>query len=104
MSPRLVLALAVLATTYAGPIIRFATAPALAIAFWRLALVIPVTFALSRRVPVPAPEPVADRRTTGLMVVSGVLLALHFWSWIESLRFTSVASSVLLVNLRPIFV
>jgi drug/metabolite transporter (DMT)-like permease len=28
----------------------------------------------------------------------------HFWTWIASLRFTTVASSVLLVNLRPIFV
>jgi drug/metabolite transporter (DMT)-like permease len=39
-----------------------------------------------------------------LMGFAGVLLAAHFWAWIASLRFTSVASSVLLVNLRPIFV
>ena len=47
MSPLLVLIVAVLATTYAGPIVRFATAPALAIAFWRLALVLPVTGSLA---------------------------------------------------------
>lgn len=39
-----------------------------------------------------------------LMVLSGLLLALHFWSWIASLRFTTVASSVVLVSLKPIFV
>src|SRR2546422_11504639 len=43
MSPLLVLIVAVLATSYAGPIVPFAAAPALAIAFWRLALVLPVT-------------------------------------------------------------
>jgi len=98
MSPRLILLLAVLATTYAGPIVRFATAPALAIAFWRLALVLPVVFGFALR----------ERRyrwqEAGLMVASGLLLALHFWMWIASLRFTTVASSVLLVNLRPVFV
>src|SRR5207245_11183012 len=38
-----------------------------------------------------------------LMTLSGVLLALHFWSWIASLRFTTVASSVVLVSLKPVF-
>jgi drug/metabolite transporter (DMT)-like permease len=38
------------------------------------------------------------------MVLSGLLLALHFWSWIASLRFTTVASSVVLVSLKPVFV
>src|SRR5439155_24193604 len=42
MSPLVVLIVAVLATTYAGPIVRFAAAPAVAIAFWRLVLVLPV--------------------------------------------------------------
>jgi len=37
------------------------------------------------------------------MMVSGLLLALHFWSWIASLRFTTVASSVVLVSLKPVF-
>jgi drug/metabolite transporter (DMT)-like permease len=38
------------------------------------------------------------------MTLSGVLLAAHFWTWIASLRFTTVASSVVLVSLKPIFV
>src|SRR3981081_696680 len=47
MSPLLVLIVAVLATTDAGPIVRVTPAPALAIAFWRLALVLPVTGGLA---------------------------------------------------------
>lgn len=34
----------------------------------------------------------------------GVMLALHFWSWNTSLRYTSVAASVSLVNLQPALV
>ncbi len=113
MSPLLVLIIAVLATTYAGPIVRFAAAPAIAIAFWRLALVLPVTGGLavwegsreqgagsrtSHLTLLPAP-----RSLRPLMTLSGVLLALHFWSWIASLRFTTVASSVVLVSLKPVF-
>src|SRR5207244_81937 len=112
MPPLLVLIVAVLATTYAGPIVRFATAPAVAIAFWRLTLVLPVTGALAgwewstehRAVPSGAPgRTAAPRSVLPLMTLSGVLLALHFWSWIASLRFTTVASSVVLVSLKPVF-
>ncbi|HEY6807458.1 MAG TPA: DMT family transporter [Gemmatimonadales bacterium] len=106
MSPLIVLILAVLATTCAGPLIRLAAAPALAIAFWRLTLVLPVTGGLAWRetrseaartpeIPVGASLP--------LMALSGLMLALHFWTWIASLRYTTVASSVVLVSLKPVF-
>src|SRR5690242_17273396 len=98
MSPLFVLILAVLATTYAGPVIRLATAPALAIAFWRLTLVLPVTGSLAARERRPA-EPLP----LGLMALSGLALAAHFWTWIASLQYTSVASSVVLVSLKPVF-
>src|SRR5437762_13519242 len=100
MSPLLVLIVAVLATTYAGPIVRFAAAPALAIAFWRLVLVLPVTFGLAAR---ERQRPSVVREAFPLMLLAGVLLAAHFWTWIASLRFTTVASSVVLVSLKPIF-
>ncbi len=111
MSPLLVLIVAVLATTYAGPIVRFAAAPALAIAFWRLTLVLPVTGGLAvlegsseqGAVPSGTSAGTAPRSPLPLMVLSGLLLAIHFWSWIASLRFTTVASSVVLVSLKPVF-
>src|SRR5881392_3418006 len=100
MSPLLVLLVAVLATTNAGPIVRFAAAPALAIAFWRLALVLPVTGVLAAQEGTAAP---LRRGTPLLMTLAGLLLALHFWSWIASLRYTAVASSVVLVSLKSVF-
>ncbi|WP_404457551.1 DMT family transporter [Oceanobacillus kapialis] len=36
-------------------------------------------------------------------VLAGIFLALHFILWFESLNYTSVASSVVLVTLQPIF-
>jgi drug/metabolite transporter (DMT)-like permease len=39
-----------------------------------------------------------------LALVSGACLAVHFWSWITSLAYTSVASSTVLVTTNPIWV
>jgi drug/metabolite transporter (DMT)-like permease len=108
MSPLLVLLVAVLATTYAGPIVRFAAAPALAIAFWRLALVLPVTGVLAVREGTAgsggAQHAAPLRRgTLMLMALGGLLLSVHFWSWIASLRYTAVTSSVVLVSLKSVF-
>lgn len=36
-------------------------------------------------------------------IVAGVFLAFHFILWFESLNYTSVASSVVLVTLQPLF-
>ena len=99
MSPKLVLIVAVLATTYAGPLVRFAAAPALAIALWRMVLSLIVITPLAVRQHTRWPS----GRALMLMAVAGILLAAHFWMWIAALRMTSVASSVALVSTRPIF-
>ena len=40
----------------------------------------------------------------GWLVLSGVFLSFHFALWVGSLKYTSVASSVVLVSTHPIFV
>jgi drug/metabolite transporter (DMT)-like permease len=99
-----VLALAVLGISLAAPLIRLSEAHPLAIAAWRLALslVVVVAFLVPergwrqwRRL---------DARGLALAVAAGVMLALHFWSWNASLRLTTVAASVVLVNLQPVVV
>src|SRR3989441_11387408 len=112
MSPLLVLIVAVLATSYAGPIVRFAAAPALAIAFWRLAMVLPVTGGLAGlegsrergaggsgtpEIQLPAPRPPL------LMALLGLPLAVPLWSWIGSLRFPPVPPSGVPASLQPRF-
>jgi drug/metabolite transporter (DMT)-like permease len=44
------------------------------------------------------------RRDLLLIAVAGIFLALHFATWIESIRFTTIASSTVLVSTSPIFV
>jgi len=104
LPPGLVLLVGVLAMSYAGPIIRFSSAPALVIAGWRL------TFSVAFIALVLAFRRHAWRgvRLNGRewlqAVTAGLLLAAHFWSWIASLSLTTVSSSVVLVSTQPIFV
>lgn len=44
-----------------------------------------------------------EKRDWILSIFAGVFLAFHFILWFESLNYTSVASSVVLVTLQPIF-
>ncbi len=44
-----------------------------------------------------------DRRQVSSIVLSGLLLAVHYTMWFESLRFTSVSSSTVLVSMQPLF-
>jgi drug/metabolite transporter (DMT)-like permease len=90
--------------SWAGPLVKFATAPAAVVSAWRLVFsvaLIALVLAV-RRTPRLAFK--LDRREWLLACAAGVLLALHFWSWIASLTYTTVASSVVLVSMQPIFV
>lgn len=96
------LGVAVAAVSTAAPLIRGASAPSLAIAFWRNVLVLPVIGAAvwwrSRDELRSLSRPL--RR---LSVVSGLLLAAHFATWVPSVSLTSVASSVALVATQPVW-
>lgn len=43
-------------------------------------------------------------RVLGMCMLSGAMLAVHFWAWITSLEHTSVASSTALVTTNPLWV
>lgn len=94
---------AVVAMSWAAPLIRLASAPPLAIAAWRLtfaSLVLAPAFAASRGRIEWSRLGGSERR---IAVVAGIALALHFAAWITSLRLTSVAASAVLVSLSPVF-
>jgi drug/metabolite transporter (DMT)-like permease len=98
------LGVAVVAVSTSAPLIRAADAPSLAIAFWRNALALPVLGAVvlvsrERRREMSG----LDRRERRLAVVAGLFLAAHFATWVPSLSFTSVASSVALVATQPVW-
>lgn len=96
------LVLGVLAVSSAAILIRIADAHPLAIAFWRCfgGATALAPFALGTR----RDAPPLDRTQRRQLLGAGAFLALHFALWIASLDFTTVASSVTLVAMSPIFV
>jgi drug/metabolite transporter (DMT)-like permease len=102
--PNLALLVSIVAVSTASILIRLSTAPPMAIATWRMALstlmLLPF-FASGGR---PRRFAVMSTREKLALVGVGVVLAVHFASWITSLSFTSVASSVIFVHVDPIFV
>ena len=101
-SPYLPLALAVLCISTGSIFVRMASAPPLAVAFYRIflasVLLAPFAARSARR-----SWPTLSPRARTLLLASGVALGVHFATWIASLSFTSVAASVLLVNTTPLF-
>lgn len=114
---------AVTAASFAAPLVKLSQSDPLLLAFWRVALaaagagVVLVAQRLRARArratagagaartapasasaspPSPAPNPIGA-------IFAGVLLGLHFWVWIASLSYTSVANSVLLVTTQPVW-
>jgi len=103
--PALVLATSVLAFSWAGPLVRFTEAPALAISLWRLLIAVGIlAIVVSLRREGWGPLRTLPPRAWALGALAGGLLALHFWSWIASVQYTSIASSVVLVSTQPLFV
>jgi len=106
ISPTLAITIGILAASTASIFIRFAQADdvsSLVIAAWRLSLasliLAPVAL-LRHRAELRALNP----RSLFLALLSGAFLAIHFATWITSLEYTSVASSVVLVSTAPLWV
>jgi drug/metabolite transporter (DMT)-like permease len=97
-----VLAIGVVAVSTAAILIREAEAPSLVIAAYRIVLAsIPMlVFTAYRR------EELVPRRgdRAALTFLAGLALALHFAVWIESVKQTSIVTSVVLVTTAPLFV
>jgi drug/metabolite transporter (DMT)-like permease len=97
----LVLAVGVLAVSFAALFIKLADAPPLVIAAFRLCLASLALVPLSWR-HLRTEMPRLDRRDVRFMLLAGLALAVHFGLWITSLRYTSVVTSVVLVTASPI--
>ncbi|MGB8649130.1 MAG: DMT family transporter [Mycobacteriales bacterium] len=96
------LVVALLAVSTSGPLIAATAVPALAIAFWRNAMagaVLAPVVLVRRRAELRG----LDRRERRLALLAGVLLALHFGTWIPAISYTSVASATALVATQPVW-
>ncbi len=104
MKPGVVLALSVFGLSWAAPLIRLSTASPLVIAAWRLVFAESVLIAILLWRGEWRAWRALSSRDHVIAAGAGVMLALHFWSWNASLAYTTVAASVVLVNLQPAIV
>lgn len=104
ISPTIAIVLGIFAASTSSILIRFAQAEAssLVIAAYRLCFATILLMPFMLRQPKKAWP---DRgQVWWLGILSGSFLAVHFAAWISSLEYTSVASSVVLVQTAPLFV
>ncbi len=93
------LGVGILAVSWGAPLARLTHAAPLAVAAWRMTLAAAILLGLRGMLGKRLLPP--RRRRASLL--AGVLLALHFGTWIPSLWFTSVSASVVLVSTAPLF-
>ena len=102
-APYATIAVAILAVSCATLFIKYTESPTLVVAFYRMGLATLLVLPFALRAP--------DLRTLsprdhGLLVLTGVILAVHFATWISSLKENRVdtAASLTLVTSHPLLV
>ena len=102
VNPYMAVAIGVVAVSTSAILVKVSSAPSGVIAFYRL------FFSVLLMLPVFLIKYVSElrlitKRDWVFTGISGIFLAFHFILWFESLNYTSVASSTVLVTLQPLF-
>jgi drug/metabolite transporter (DMT)-like permease len=100
--PYLPIAIGVIAVSMSAIFVKLANADAGVIAFYRM------LFSVLIMAPIffwkyTAELKILTKRDWTFSFIAGIFLAFHFILWFESLNYTSVASSTVLVTLQPLF-
>lgn len=103
-TPYLMLLIGVIAIALSAIFIKWSEAPTSIMGMYRLLFTVVFIVPFIRRgSPLHKPSK-SSLRDIGLLALAGVFLGLHFLFWMESLVHTSVASSMVLLSLQPVFV
>lgn len=102
INPYAALAIGVVSVSTSAILVKFSAAPSGVIAFYRLFFSVLLMLPLVLFKYGPELKRIG-RRDWLYSAIAGIFLAFHFILWFESLRFTSVASSTVLVTLQPLF-
>ncbi len=100
---KLILPVGLVSISLASIFIKICDAPPLIIAAYRLGLATLALFIFAPRHIINGWTKLTLRELF-LCFLSGVFLCFHFAFWITSLKYTSVASSIILVTTNPLFV
>lgn len=100
--PYVAIAIGVISVSLSAIFVKLSSAESAVIAFYRMlfsVLVMSPVFLLKYK----SELKLLQKRDWLFSIVAGLFLAFHFILWFESLNYTSVASSTVLVTLQPIF-
>ncbi|MBW8351915.1 DMT family transporter [Bacillus sp. IITD106] len=102
INPYFALIIGVLSVSTSAIFVKLSSADAAVIAFYRL------FFSVLIMIPIFFPKYVKElfhmnSKEWIFSIVAGIFLAFHFILWFESLNYTTVASSTVLVTLQPLF-
>lgn len=103
--PIILLVVGILGISFSAIFVRLSSAPSVVTAAYRLlwTVLLMAPYVFSRKT-VRQELAHIDRKLLLKSAISGILLAVHFWTWFESLQHTSVASSTIIVYTEVIWV
>lgn len=94
----ILLLIGILAMSTASLFIRLAQAPSLIVATYRLIFSSLILLIIYRK------KIKIEKNILPFLIISGISLGIHFYTWISSVYLTSVANAVVLVNTNPLFI
>ncbi len=101
--PALALTLSLVVLSHSGIFIRFARADALAIGFWRMAIVVPLLLVLVLQQKQWNLVMGLRRRQWAGLFFCGFFLFSHWYTWFLAVQKTSLANSMVLFAISPVF-
>ncbi|MGK0553537.1 DMT family transporter [Macrococcus capreoli] len=99
----LLLIVGVLALSSSAIFVKVVDAPVEVTAFYRMFIAFIIMLLMMIRRDYRSELRSLSNKAKIIMSVSGIVLAVHYLLWFESLQYTSVASSTVIVTLQPIF-
>ncbi|NOU71301.1 EamA family transporter [Paenibacillus sp. LMG 31458] len=100
--PFILLLISILAVSISSIMIKFSDTPTSVAGMYRLFISVMILLAF---VPWKMLRSVdMNKKDWSIVILAGLFLGLHFLFWMESLVYTSVASSMVILSLQPLFV
>ncbi len=100
--PFILLLISILAVSISSIMIKFSDTPTSVAGMYRLFISVVILLAF---VPWKMLRSVdMNKKEWSIVILAGLFLGLHFLFWMESLVYTSVASSMVILSLQPLFV
>lgn len=98
------LTIGVISISLSSIFVKWSDAPSSVLVMYRLLFTLVLISPMLRKQPVKAVLKELTKKDIVILILAGVFLGVHFLLWMESLKLTSVASSMILLSLQPVFI